>query len=157
VKQPTTLADNQGTNPIFTGNANAIVPFSAGTWVAQAYHSPACTRSSCAACLAPGAGQNEYGCDVNGALGLNSINGTAPAVGTGSTTTINPSFSPDFVRNLYDVVRYSTTTKDHIPAYLEPFFAASRASTPGWFCSSTAAADIADYGFLPTSNCGLGS
>lgn len=55
----------------------------------------------------------------------------------------------------YDVVRYSTSTRDHIPANLEPFFASASARVKGWFCTAkTARSDITDYGFLTTPFCG---
>ena len=157
MKQPASLEENEGINPIFKHNKNAIIPFSAGKWVAQAFHSPACATKGCASlkCKKPKKGQNQFGCDVNGVLGLNSINSTKPTVGKGAKTTINPKFTPDFIRTLYDVVRYSTTTKDHIPAYLEPFFASKHAKVKGFICSNPKSA-IEDYGFLPTPLCGLG-
>jgi hypothetical protein len=80
-----------------------------------------------------------------------------PTVGSGTRTVTNPDFP--LIRTLYDVVRYTSSTKDHIPAYLEPFFASSRAKVKGWFCSSSKAdADILDYGFmLDPAFCGIGS
>jgi hypothetical protein len=55
------------------------------------------------------------------------------------------------------LVRYSTATADHIPAYLEPFFAAKTAKHKGRFCgNSKARTGITHYGFLPSPLCGLG-
>jgi hypothetical protein len=49
-------------------------------------------------------------------------------------------------------------TPDHIPAYLEPQFAAASAAVPGWDCSATTAkADLKNYGFLLSPLCGLAS
>lgn len=51
---------------------------------------------------------------------------------------------------LYNVVRWTKSTKDHIPAYLEPFF-----SKTGFLCKSKLAQkDITDYGFINTATCG---
>jgi hypothetical protein len=86
---------------------------------------------------------------------VRSINGTKPTTGSGTSTVINAKFSPKFVRTVYDVVRFAST-KDNIPAYLEPFFAS--AANKGWICSnSTAHTDLINYGFLPTPFCGTGS
>jgi len=163
VDQPATLEENEGTNSIYKSSnaANEIVPFSVGKWVGQAYHSAACFNVQCdpshaEICDAGSGGTNEFGCDVNGVLGVNSINSTKPTVGSGKSTTINPSFSADFIRPLYDVVRYSTSTPDHIPASLEPFFASTSAAVKGYLCTDPGSA-IKDYGFLTTALCGLGS
>jgi hypothetical protein len=157
VTSSTTLEENEGINPVFKGNKNAIVPFSIGKWLTQEYRSAKCSTAACITCK-PKKGQNDFGCAVNGVLGLNSINGTKPTVGVGSKQTINTHFSATFIRTLYDVVRYSTSTKDHIPANLERFFASSHAKVKGWFCAtSKARADLSKYGYLPTPLCGLGS
>jgi ABC-type phosphate transport system substrate-binding protein len=140
------LEENEGIAKVFQGNKNAIVPFSAGKWLAQAYHSKAACKK------APPKGKNMFGCDVNGVLALNSINGSSPTVGTGAKSVLNPHFSPAFVRTVYDVVRFSTSTADHIPARLNPIF-----GPKGYICSSTAGkAAIVSYGFLTTPLCGLG-
>jgi len=152
-----TLEENEGIASVFKNHPNVIVPFSTGKFLAQAYHSPTCANASCTKCHKPKKGQNEFGCDVNGDLKLNSINGTKPTVGKGAKQTINPNFSAAFVRVVYDVVRYSTSTSDHIPASLEPFFASKTAKVSGWFCSNkTAHAALLSYGFLPTPLCGIG-
>jgi ABC-type phosphate transport system substrate-binding protein len=126
-----TLEENQGTDAVFN-NPNAIVPFSIGKWIAQKFH------------------HNRFGAPVDGFLGINSINGTRPTLGSGARTVINPRFSAPFFRFLYDVVRYSASTSDHIPARLRPFF-----SKGGWICtSSLGRAAVVAYGFLNTPQCG---
>jgi ABC-type phosphate transport system substrate-binding protein len=142
-----TPEQNEGTNKLLH-SPNAIFPYSVADYVAQVFHSPACGRK-------PRPGQNQFGCDEHGTLKLNKINGTSPTRGTGAIQTINPLFSPTFLHFVYDVVRYSASTPDHIPAYLEPFLASARARVKGWFCTARAArTDITDYGFLTTPACG---
>jgi ABC-type phosphate transport system substrate-binding protein len=152
VTQPTKLEENEGVNPIFKGkNAkNEIIPFSAGDWVAQAYHSAKCLNTACSSnskgvVCKPNTkkGQNAFGCDLNGVLGLNDINGTSPTTGTGAKTTLNPRFTLGFVRTLSDVVRGTST----IPGYLVQFL-----GPKGWFCTNQAL--IRDYGFLTDPACG---
>jgi hypothetical protein len=155
VSSPATLTENEGVSPSFTGPgaANEIVPFSAGRWLAQAYRSPACFYQSCRAsqggvlirCKTPARGQNAFGCDVNGDLKLNDINGLSAITGSGRGTVLNPRFAPAFVRTLYDVVRGT----DRIPAYLQPFF-----GPKGAFCSKAYQSVIIDYGFEPARDCG---
>jgi ABC-type phosphate transport system substrate-binding protein len=131
VFQTTTLEENQGTDAVFN-NPNAIVPFSIGKWIAQKFH------------------HNRFGSNVDGFLGLNSINGTKPTRGSGARQVVNPGFSPTYFRFLYNVVRYATNTPDHIPANLRPFF-----SHGGWICSAALAKSaIVAYGFLTTPACG---
>lgn len=145
VRSPATLEENEGTNKIYKNNKNAIVPFSVGRWVSQGFHSAKCGKK-------PTSKQNLFGCNKNGVLGLNSINGKKPTVGSGAKTTLNPKFAAAFVRTVYDVVRFSTATKDHIPAAQESIF-----GSKGYFCTNkTAKTDIAAYGFLTTPLCGLG-
>jgi len=156
VTEPNTLEENEGVDPIYTGaNAkNELVPFSAGRWLAQAYHSAKCKTAKCATdksgvfteCQTPKAGQNKFGCDVNGVLKVNKINGTAPINGTGAKAVLNPKYTATFIRTLFDVVR-TAKTADKIPAYLEPFFGAK-----GAFCKDTKV--IQAYGFEPTASCG---
>jgi phosphate transport system substrate-binding protein len=151
VNEPGTLEENEGVNPIFKNNKDAIIPFSAGDWVAQAYHSAKCLNTSCTfvngVTCKPKTGQNKYGCDLNGVLGLNDINGTSPVKGTGSKTVLNPpasaaksGFTNAFVRNLYDVVRGTKT----IPKYLVPFF-----GPKGWYCTNSTT--LKNYGFEPAT------
>ncbi len=144
------VQQNEGTDPQFAGNADAIVPYSVAKYLSQRYHSAKCG-------VKPTASQDKFGCDQHGAFVLNSINGTAPTVGTGSGQTINPQFTAAFINVIYDVVRWAKTA-DNIPAYLEPIFASSFAKKKGWACTSKLAKqDLVDYGFLPTPFCGTGS
>ena len=148
-----TLVENQGDAPELN-DADAIWVYSIADYIGQAFHSATCTNGAtcgypAAPVCSPGAGQNLFGCNLTGVAQLNEIGGIAPTTGTGSTTKINAKFPKLFERTIYDVVRFDGTTTDHIPAYLEPFFAASTATTPGWACSNaTAKADIGHYGFL---------
>jgi ABC-type phosphate transport system substrate-binding protein len=154
VTEPATLEENEGINPVYSGKnkANILIPFSAGKWIAQAYHSPACKTKSCATfknqgifilCKTPSKGQNMFGCDVNGALGLNDINGVSPTSGKGKKSTLNTKFP--YQRTLYDVVRGT----DSIPGYLNVYFGAK-----GAFCSKKYASVITAYGFLGDPKCG---
>ena len=151
--QNNNLQENEGTNPLLHSK-DAIFPYSVGKYIAQTYHSAACTVSSCAsvhgAICHPHGSQDEFGCDNRGSLVLRDINGTAPATGSGHSTVISSGFTAAFVRTLYEVVRFSASTGDHIPAYLEPLFGAS-----GWACTSPVAkADLRDYGFTVLPSCG---
>ncbi len=144
------LEENQGLSKQFN-SPNAIFIYSVADWIAQKYHSAAVGKK-------PTGGQNKFGSDQVGYLGLNKIDGVSP-VTSAKVPTINTGFkSTGFTRIIYDIVRYSTTTPDHIPAYLEPLFAAKTAKVKGWFCTSaTAAALIKSYGFLTISTCGAAS
>jgi ABC-type phosphate transport system substrate-binding protein len=155
---PIEIQENEGLAPVLN-DPDGIFPFSIGVWLAQQYRSAACGTT-------PTAGENKFGCDQNGVLQLNELGAPnakgvitfyQPTVGSGTRTTTNPDFP--LIRTLYDVVRYTSSTKDHIPGYLEPFFASSRAKVKGWFCSSSkASTDILDYGFLlDPAFCGIGS
>jgi ABC-type phosphate transport system substrate-binding protein len=143
-----TLIENEGDAPELN-DANAIFPYSIADYIAQTLHSASCTNgASCgypnAPVCSPGAGQNSFGCNVSGVLSLGKISGKAPITSGKITST----FPAVFQRTIYDVVRFATTA-DHIPSYLEPFFAASTASTKGWACSNAKAkTDIGNYGFL---------
>ena len=105
---------------------------------------------SCLKCgVAPKPGQNLYSCNQTDFLGLNKISGISPLT-SAKIPVINPAFPADFYRTLYNVVRWTASTKDHIPAYLEPFL-----STTGFLCKSALAhKDVIHYGFLNTSTCG---
>jgi ABC-type phosphate transport system substrate-binding protein len=157
-----TVQQNEGVDPQLNG-PQVIFPYSVAKFIAQKFHSAACLNSSCTpdsngVVCTPTAGFNLFGCNLHGTLKINSINGTAPTTGTGKGTTINPSFSATFLNPIYDVVRYDSTTPDHIPAYLEQLYAAASAATPGWACSSTAAkADLKNYGYLLSPLCGIAS
>jgi ABC-type phosphate transport system substrate-binding protein len=165
-----TLEENEGINPALN-SAGAIYIYSVGDYLAQAFHSAACTNSSCTgnpACT-PSSTQNKFGCDETGVLGLGEISKSKPTAPWPpvKASRINSKFSLLYQRTLYDVVRFDSHTADHIPGgesgspggiNLEQFLAAKTASTPGWVCSnSTARSIIANYGFLatwPLSICG---
>jgi len=159
VQEPSSLEQNQGVSSVFTGSSavNEIIPFSAGKWVAQAYHSPACSRKTCLTdrtgvfikCNNPKKGQNDFGCDVNGKLVLGDINGTSPTTGSGSSTALNPGFTTGFVQAVYAVVRGTNS----IPRYLQPFFSRTAKNS---FCSKTNQKTlIPDYGFEANPDCGV--
>jgi len=142
------VQQNEGTDPQFTNNPNAIVPYSVGKYLAQVFHSARCG-------VKPTKTQNRFGCDEHGKFVLHSINGSKPTAGSGAATTINPKYTPNFILPISDVVRWANTP-DNIPKYLEGFFGS--ASRHGWICSSkTAAQDLHNYGFLTTPFCGTGS
>jgi ABC-type phosphate transport system substrate-binding protein len=152
------LQDNSGIAAVLN-SPETIVPYSVADYIAQVYHAAPCLNSSCTgspACT-PTAGQDMFGCDQHGVLGLGEIGGSAPVLPwpppsppcTGCK--INQNFTPLFQRLVYAVVRDANTT-DHIPAYLEPFFAAKTANPPGYVCTDpTALSDLAAYGFLRVS------
>lgn len=141
---------------------NAIAPFSIGKWIAQKYHSAKCLNSGCTpnssgVVCTPTGSQNLFGCNEDAGSKLNSVNGTAPTTGTGTGTTINPNFTANFKRLVYNVVRYAGGTPDHIPGYEEKFFASATAAKVGWFCHAyRAQTDLKNYGFLNTPQCGVG-
>ncbi len=144
------VQQNEGTDPQLLNNKNALVPYSVAKYLSQVFRSNPCTGKKIK-------GKLRFGCDEHGTLKINSINGTKPTVGSGAKQTINPSFSPDFINPIYDVVRWASTG-DNIPAYLEPLFASAHAKTKGWLCTNkTATQDLINYGFLPTPFCGTGS
>jgi ABC-type phosphate transport system substrate-binding protein len=156
------LQQNQGLSSQFftkkngktVPNPNVVVPISVGKYIAQADHSAAPGKK-------PAKTQNKFGHNDDGNLVLGSISGVAPTVGTGTRTKINTALKSaggiDFLRDIYDVLWYASTS-DHIPGNLEPFFASAHAKVKGWFCASKAAQKaIADYGFLTVPNCGFGS
>ena len=135
------LEENQGLSTQFN-SPNAVFIYSAGDWIAQKYHSPLPGH-------APTAGQNAFGNDVVGYLGLGSINGVSP-ITTAKVPTINKNFkSTGFTRTIYDIVRYNTT-KAPIPSDLQRIL-----SRTGYFCANpTATTAIASSGFLPALTCG---
>jgi hypothetical protein len=154
------LEENEGVDPVLQ-NPAAIWIYSVGDWIAQKFHSAACTNSGCTGTppCAPKAGKNEYGCDVHGTYVVKKINGIAPTTGKNGGTTINPAFPAAFDRILYEVVPYDPNTTDHIPGSesgapggvdLEKIFGAS-----GWACTNaTAKLDIKNYGFVGIGICG---
>jgi phosphate transport system substrate-binding protein len=153
------LEENEGVDPVLQ-NPAAIWIYSVGDWIAQKFHSSACTNSGCTGTppCTPKAGKNEYGCDVHGTYVVKKINGIAPTTGTNGGTRINPAFPGTFDRVLYEVIPYDPNTTDHIPGAtspvggvnLEKIFGAS-----GWACTSaTAKLDIKNYGFVSIPTCG---
>jgi ABC-type phosphate transport system substrate-binding protein len=139
------LEENQGESKQFN-DPTAIFIYSIADWIAQKYHSRACNVAK------PATGQNAFGCDVTGFLALGKIGGVSP-VTTAKVPVINPKFPSGFFRTLYDVVRWTAVTKDHIYKRLEPFF--SSKAMHGFLCSSPIATkDIVDYGFIPSATCG---
>lgn len=164
------VQQNEGIDPLLN-DPDAIVPFSVGKYIAEVYHSAPCTNASCTgspAC-APQLKENLFGCDEAGVLTIKEIQGTKPTApwplpasptppAINGTVKVSTRFDPLFQNTIYDVVRYSSSTADHIPGYLEPFFAAPAAATPGWACSNAKAqTDIKSYGFLLIARCGVTS
>jgi len=127
------IEENEGTNKLLN-NAAAIVPFSVGAYVEQAFHS--------------GKGLNKFGTNQVGVLGLNKINGIVPLSGK----VINHAFAlSPFGRTLYNIVRTVSKTKI-VPGLVKIF--GSKAQK-GFLCSSPVAAkDITNYGFLTWPTCG---
>jgi ABC-type phosphate transport system substrate-binding protein len=154
-----TPEENEGVASVLKG-PNVIFPFSIGKYLAEKFHSAKCTVAACTGnppCK-PTATQNRFGCDTHGSMVLRKINGTNPTTGTGKATVINAKFTPKFVRTVFVVVRFSTTTTTHIPSALQKFFNPAGAKTKGWVCANaTAHQDLINYGFLPTPFCGTGS
>jgi ABC-type phosphate transport system substrate-binding protein len=149
------LEENEGVNTVLDSK-NAIFPYSIGKYIAERFHSAKCLNSGCTPVSGkvckPASGQNLFGCDTHGTMVLHSINHTAPTKGTGKSTTINPAFTPAFVRTLFDVVRYSTAkgNVNHIPPYLVRFF-----GPKGYICTNkTAHQDLLNYGFIILKTCG---
>jgi len=133
--------ENEGTFAGFK-NPNAIFIYSIGAYVSQKFNSPACGA-------APKAGQNKFGCNVTGVLTLGKISGVAPIAGHH----INLAFPAGFFRTVYNIVRWTAKTPDHIYQRLGAFF--SSKALHGFMCSSKiATTDIQNYGFIPTPTCG---
>ena len=154
-----TAEENEGVNAVLKG-PNVIFPYSIGKFIAEKFHSAKCVNAACTGSPAchPKAGQNRFGCDTHGSMVLRNINGTKPTTGTGAKTVINAHFTPKFVRTVFVVVRFSTSTSNHIPKALQKFFDSAHSTVKGWACSNkTAHADLINYGFLPTPFCGTGS
>jgi ABC-type phosphate transport system substrate-binding protein len=148
------VQQNEGTDPQFKNNPNALVPYSVAKWISQRFHSAKCG-------VKPTAAQNRFGCDEHGKFVLHSINGTKPTTGSGTKTIINAHFTAGFVNLIYDVVR-TAKTKNGIPSQLQPIFDGVKRSgsgpVSGWACSSPVSKkDLAKYGFLPTPFCGASS
>jgi hypothetical protein len=149
---PNQPEENEGTSKVFLlsgkPNPNVIYPFSVGVYVAQEFNSRPCGH-------APKKGQNMFGCAQNGVLFLDSssVNGkiiapTVPVAKGSKVLKTNPALNSTVYRRfLYDVVRFATNTKDHIPSYLEKFF-----GSKGFFCKQVKV--MAAYGFETTPACG---
>ena len=158
-----TLEENEGVNTVLK-DPDAIFPYSIGKYIAEKFHSTTCNNSACTPdsngnVCTPAAGKNLFGCNTHGTMVLKQINGVAPTTGTGTGTVINSSFPATFQRTVFEVVPYDPATSDHIPGAtspvggvnLEAIFGAS-----GFVCtSSTAKADLKNYGFLVTPLCGV--
>ena len=158
------LQENEGVNPVLH-SPDAIVPYSTGKYIAEAFHSARCLNAACTpspqgvACVPTGT-DNPFGCNTHGTMVLNQINGVPPTAGIGIHTEINLRFPAAFHRTLYDVVPYDPNTPNHIPG--------SEVGAPGgvdldlifghqgWACTSpTAKTDLRNYGFLPIPACGV--
>lgn len=153
------LQENEGINPVLK-SANAIFPYSVGKYIAERYHSATCfnvlcTPNSAGKVCAPTTGQNLYGCNTRGTMVLRRINGTNPTspwplTNTTTGAVINPNFTAAFQRQIFDVVKFSTATANHIPGYLNGIFGST-----GWVCTNaTAKTDLKNYGFRVLSTCG---
>jgi ABC-type phosphate transport system substrate-binding protein len=151
-----TLEQDEGVNPAFAKNPQDVIfPYSVGDYLAQRYHSAKCFSTACTAaksgshkgeiCLPKGK-DNLFGCDIHGVMQLNEVNGTAPTTpfpltNTSKNPVINPGFSANLLRSLYEVVHSAEGT---IPSNLAPLF-----GPKGFFCTSkTAKKALTDYGFL---------
>jgi ABC-type phosphate transport system substrate-binding protein len=136
--------ENEGISSVFRSggkaNPNVIFPFSVGVWLAQEYHSAKCGKK-------PSKSQNLFGCQENGVLSLDGINGVAPFTGRGAKAVTNSKWrATPFERELYAV---------------EPLPIQSRLQgllgKHGYFCSKKQAAVIKDYGFESDPLCGVTS
>jgi len=120
-----------------------------GKWIAERFHSASCgTVANCFAHPSqchPTATQNMFGCNTSGTMKLNSINSTAPTLGTGANTRINPGFTPTFTRLLFIVVNAPQGT---VPANLKSYFGPT-----GFTCTGPLAKKhLKSYGFLVLPN-----
>lgn len=130
------IEENEGTNAVFSGanSADIVFPFSGGSYVCQVF------TKSCP--------------DQHGSLNLDKIDNKNPLT---SVNRINVSglsaFGTAYIRGLYFVVRNAgTATAPAVPSYLQTFL--GNGGTTGWICGSSAASDIAAFGFATTSSCG---
>jgi ABC-type phosphate transport system substrate-binding protein len=135
--------ENEGTYAGFN-SPNAIFIFSIGSYLSQEYRSMSCSAK------APSKGQNMFGCNKIGVLALGNIDGVSPVTTNTSAAVTNPKFPQAYFRTLYNILRYTKETKDHIYQRLEPFFSAT-----GYLCTSPQAkANIKAYGFIVDPGCG---
>jgi hypothetical protein len=144
------IEENEGTNCVFwaspcppntTPDPDVIVPFSVGSYLCQV----------------------QGPCPNNvGDLELKQISGVNPTTGSGTSTTINPSFPPGFIRGLYAVTRYTGVSTAPIPdgtgtgsINLRPLL--GDGDNTGWICGTTAQSEVAAVKFLPTSSATCGA
>ncbi len=158
--------ENEGTNADFYNNnnkadginPNVVYFYSVGAYLAQKYHSKVCGA-------ARKGSENHFGCNQTGIMNLRSVSDVSPTSGSGAKAHINAVFyslsavAGTFGRYLYDVVPYSASTKNHIPANLQRFFNPKSGpfakKVKGYFCSAAAQKVIAAYGFRSAgSACG---
>jgi ABC-type phosphate transport system substrate-binding protein len=130
--QATTPEENEGTNAAFTGNVDALFPYSIAHYVAQKYKG----KSS--------------GTDAPGALdALRSIKFSATSTIAQVDTVnqkINASFATSaFGRNVYNVVRSADWTDPTLGPRLKALL--DTAANNGWICKN-GATDITGFGFL---------
>jgi ABC-type phosphate transport system substrate-binding protein len=145
------IEENEGTNCAFwtgtcppntTANPDVIFPFSVGSYICQV---------------------DLGNCPNNtGAMQLKQINGISPTTGTGTSTTINGSFPPNFIRSLNVVTRYTGNQFLPIPdgtgtgsIDLRPLL--GDGTNTGWICGTQGQAEVSAHGFLPapSRNCGI--
>jgi ABC-type phosphate transport system substrate-binding protein len=145
-----TLQENEGVAPsLNTNKANVIFPFSVAKYIAEKFHSASCgTISQCNTApnnCHPTGTQNKFGCNTHGTMNLSKINGTAPTVGSGGSTKVNPAFTPTFTRIVYDVVvNPPGVTTPTVPPSMAKYFGPA-----GFTCTNTTAKnDLKKYGFL---------
>jgi len=143
-----TLQDDQGISAVLD-SAQAIVPYSAASYIAQAYHDAPCTNSGCTGppVCTPTAKQNMFGCDEHGVLGLGEINGKSPLLPWPAppppcaACAINVGFPKPFFRPVGVAVR-SEPTAPKMFGYLSKFFGPKGAS-----CSRNFNSELTAYGF----------
>lgn len=137
--------ENEGISKVFLlhgkPNPNVIYPYSIGVYASQEFHSAKIGKT-------PSKKQNKFGKDDRGVLHLDSIAGLGRPIIKEKT---NPKWNNSpFRRFLFDVVRYATNTKNHIPSYLEKWLGPT-----GYFCKQHTV--LEDYGFEVTRLCGVTS
>ncbi|MFF7637282.1 substrate-binding domain-containing protein [Kitasatospora sp. NPDC008050] len=126
-----TPEENEGTDAVFN-DVNAVFPYSAAHYIGQTVGGHTTTT------------------DAPGYLSLRSVDGTNPI----ASNALNPAFTAtNYGRTVYNVLRDSELNgTGTLSTALQNIFGGT-----GWICSSsTAAADIASYGFqaLPLFACG---
>ncbi|MFE6284889.1 hypothetical protein [Streptomyces sp. NPDC057877] len=111
-------------------NGNQIMPYSIAQWIAQ------------------GKGFADVP-NRRGESRLRSINGTAPTTGSGTALALNTGFTPNFLRDVYNVVETAKLTGGANPnaVIIETF----QGSTSKVCAASTT---ITNYGFGTVANCG---